>query len=230
MLYYTANIKSYFKTAVRAVGVISDHKYEWENKWSVHIHTHPCWISSLSFVTFLSSITVKDNEKTMEMFSHRLPQEQLSLMTANMQRLIASPMSQTTGKELQKQLSTYILPLFCGARRNRWGRTVLEKTSWALWSTLRRKGGISHTSIINSSTAVCTVCSRTITLRRHWRLLESGTLRIIWFLAILSASVQHKQACFIQNNTSILYMGKNITQFYMLKFANMTQTNPHTDP
>lgn len=39
---------------------------------------------------------------------------------------------------------TYTLRFFCGARRSRWGRTVLERISSALWSTLGRKGGTSH--------------------------------------------------------------------------------------
>lgn len=103
---YTANINPYFKTAGRVCWCsFWSQVWGWKNKWSAHIHTHPCWISSLSFVTFLSSITVKDNEKTREMFSHRFPQERLSLMTANTQHLIASPMWQTTGKPLQNNNS-----------------------------------------------------------------------------------------------------------------------------
>lgn len=43
----------------------------------------------------------------------------------------------------------YILRLFCGARRNRWGRRVLARISSALGSTLRREGGTSHNTAAN---------------------------------------------------------------------------------
>lgn len=173
----------------------------------MHIHTHPCWISSLSFVTFLSSITVKDNEKTREMFSHRFPKERLSLMTANTQRLIASLMKQTTGKERQKQLSTYILPLFCGARRNRWGRTVLEKISWALWNTLRENRG--DTSYLRDnqqhSPSICNNKERLESFRK-WKIKD-----YLFFGYPLRQTVYIiNRNVFEENKTNILYTGENL--------------------
>lgn len=52
-------------------------------------------MSSLSFATFLSSITVKDKTQSKRDVYAIVPQEQLSLMTGSMQRLIISLVSQT---------------------------------------------------------------------------------------------------------------------------------------
>lgn len=115
----------------------------------IWLPTYPCWINSFSFATFLSSITVKD--KTQSCLD-TVSQEQLSPVTGRVRRLITSLMYQSTvaadkhrrTKQLWIHVSkafTYTLQLFCGARRSRWGRTVLGRISSALWSTLRRKEG-----------------------------------------------------------------------------------------
>lgn len=68
--------------------------------------TYPCWMSSLSFATFLSSITVKHTTQNSRDVYPVVPQEQPSLMTGSMQRLITSLVSQTNsrrGKTLAKR-------------------------------------------------------------------------------------------------------------------------------
>lgn len=137
------------------------------NPRCLHVQlTYPCWMSSFSFATFLSSITVRDKTKRRAPFYNIIPQDQLSPMTGSMQRLITSLVSPTTSskniqmhKHLLKRHTvhsntcaalTYILRLFCGARRSRWDRTALERIFSALWSTLRRKDNKSHNTPVTS--------------------------------------------------------------------------------
>lgn len=62
------------------------------------LHAYPCWMSSLSFATFLSSITVEDKTQSRRDVYATVPQEQLSLMTGSMQCLITSLVSQTNSR------------------------------------------------------------------------------------------------------------------------------------
>lgn len=155
--------------------------------FKIVLPTYPCWMSSLSFATFLSSITVKDKTQSRRDVYAIVPQEQPSLMTGSMQRLITSLVSQTNSRKTHSQKRhsfihtafTYILQLFYGARRNRWDHTVLERISSALWSTLRRKGGTSHTTAVTSNADdVCMLHKDNTTVRRRafWR----RKLRLIW--------------------------------------------------
>lgn len=61
--------------------------------------TYPCWMSSLSFATFLSSITVRDKTQSRGDVYGIVPQERKSLMTGSTQRLITSLASQTNCRD-----------------------------------------------------------------------------------------------------------------------------------
>ncbi len=65
----------------------------------IRLPTYPCWMSSFSFATFLSSITVKDKTQSQRAVYDIVPQEQLSPMTVSMQCLITSLVSQTNTRK-----------------------------------------------------------------------------------------------------------------------------------
>lgn len=63
-------------------------------------------MSSLSFATFLSSITAKDTTQSHRGVYNTVPQEQLSLKTESMQFLITSLVSQTNSRKTNAHKTT----------------------------------------------------------------------------------------------------------------------------